>query len=214
MKKTVVIFLLLMAHLYDGKAQDIRLNLYGSYLFDDRFDSYFDASSYYRGRLQGGFQWGGGLEYMAHPDYGVELLYLRMDTKAPTTYFSNGIKSANFDVGINYLMISGNRYIDTDNKKIEPYGGAMFGAGIINVVNPNNGNSATRTKFAWGTKLGTNIWAGKKVGIKIQAQLFSIVQAFGGSFYFGTGGSGAGLETYSSFLQFGLGGGLVYKLGK
>jgi Outer membrane protein beta-barrel domain len=214
MKKLVVVLLIMTGNVFAAKAQDIRLNLYGGYLFDDRFDSYFDASSYYRGKLKGGFQWGGGLEYMAHPDYGIELLYLRLDTKAPTTYFSNGIKSANFDVGINYLMISGNRYIDTDNKKIEPYGGAMFGAGIIAVKNPDNGNSSTRTKFAWGTKLGTNIWAGKKLGIKIQAQLFSIVQAFGGSFYFGTGGSGAGLETYSSFLQFGLGGGLVYKLGK
>jgi hypothetical protein len=31
--------------------------------------------------------------------------------------------------------------------------------------------------------------------------------------YFGTGGAGAGLSSYSSMLQFGLGGGLVFKLG-
>ena len=35
----------------------------------------------------------------------------------------------------------------------------------------------------------------------------------GGGLYFGTGGAGAGVSTYSSYYQFNLGGGLVFKLG-
>ena len=46
----------------------------------------------------------------------------------------------------------------------------------------------------------------------MQASLFSATQAFGGGLYFGTGGIGAGLSSYSSMYQFGLEGGLVFRL--
>ena len=39
-------------------------------------------------------------------------------------------------------------------------------------------------------------------------------QGFGGGAYFGTGGAGFALSSYSSIYQFGLGGGLTFKLGK
>ncbi len=35
-----------------------------------------------------------------------------------------------------------------------------------------------------------------------------------GGFYFGTGGVGAGVSSYSTMYQFGVGGGLVFKLGQ
>jgi hypothetical protein len=57
------------------------------------------------------------------------------------------------------------------------------------------------------------VWAGEKFGIKLQAQLTSVSQGAGGGLYFGTGGAGVGLSTYSSIYQFGLGGGLTFKLG-
>jgi hypothetical protein len=87
------------------------------------------------------------------------------------------------------------------------------GVAISDIDNPENGNSSSATKFAWGLRLGANIWATEKVGVKLQAQLFSAVQSAGGGFYFGTGGSGVGLSTYSTIYQFGLGGGLTFKLG-
>ena len=72
---------------------------------------------------------------------------------------------------------------------------------------------ANTTKFAWGFRLGGNIWASPKIALKIQAQIMSATQAAGGGFYFGTGGAGAGVSTYSSIYQFGLGGGLCFALG-
>jgi hypothetical protein len=53
----------------------------------------------------------------------------------------------------------------------------------------------------------------ENVGLKIYAQLNTVVGGVGGGFYFGTGGSGAGVSTYSSMVQFGLGGGLTVGLG-
>ena len=90
----------------------------------------------------------------------------------------------------------------------------MLGMAIINSDDPKNilaSNSAT--KFAWGARFGTNIWVSERVGIKLQAQFLSVPQGAGGSLYFGTGGACAGVSTYSTVLQFALGGGLTFKLG-
>src|SRR5688572_15808994 len=87
-----------------------RINALAGYVFDDSFDSYYDANSYYDGVVKGGFQWGAGLEYLVGDEYGVELLYMRQDTEAPVSYFQNGVKYTDFDLGINYILLAGNRY--------------------------------------------------------------------------------------------------------
>lgn len=201
------------------KAQEKRINLYGGYVFDDKFDSYYDAYNYYNGKIKGGFQYGGGIEFMIRPDYGVELLYIGQSTTAPTTYYDyysliEGVKTSTFDVNLNYAMLAGSSHVQKEGSKVEGYGGFMLGALFIDAKNPDNGNSNSGTKFAWGLRLGGNIWASDKVGVKIQAQLLSAVQSVGGSLYFGTGGAGAGVSAYSSMLQFSLSSGLVFRLGK
>jgi len=96
---------------------------------------------------------------------------------------------------------------------VEGFGGGMLGAAFINVDNPDNGNSNNATKFAWGLRLGANIWASERVAIKLKADVLSAVQGAGGGLYFGTGGGGVGVSTYSSMYQFGLGGGIAFALG-
>jgi hypothetical protein len=196
-----------------SQGPSIRLNAYANYVFDDNHvDSYYSSTSYYDGEIHGGFQYGGGLEVMLHESYGLELTYLRLDSKAPMEYYLNGgVQYTNFDVATNYVMIGSNKYLKM-NPKVEPYGGGMIGMAIFNIDNPDNGNSGSSTKFAWGIKAGVNIWASEKVGIKLQATLLSAVQAVGGSVYFGTGGAGAGVSGFSTFYQFALGGGLTFKL--
>ncbi len=94
-------------------------------------------------------------------------------------YNSNRKKNTDFDVATNYILIGSNRYFGM-NPKVEPYAGLQLGMGIFNVENPDNGNSGNSTKFVWGAKIGANIWASEKVGIKIQAGLNSAVQSAGG----------------------------------
>jgi hypothetical protein len=211
-----VLLLFCSANALAQKKPEIRLNAYANYVFDDRVDSYFSNTSYYDGTVKGSLKWGAGLEYMFHSAMGVELVYLREDTKAPTTYYDdagigNPVKSREFELGINYIMLGTTRYFPLQ-PAIEPYFGLQLGVGIINVSNPVNGEEGNKTKFAWGIKGGTNIWASPKVGIKLQAGLISLAQGAGGGVYFGTGGVSPGLSTYSSILQFSLGGGLVFRL--
>jgi hypothetical protein len=214
--KKVLFAIALMSVTFLSNAQEKRLNLYGGYVFDDNFESFYDSYNYVNGKIKGGLQYGAGLEFMVKHDYGVELLYIGQSTTAPTHYYSSGYyfeKYSEFDLGLNFAMLAGTRYTESPNGKLEGYGSFMLGALFANVKNPDNGLSETGTKFAWGLRLGGNIWFNDHVGLKIQGQLLSAVQSVGGSLYFGTGGAGAGVSTYSSMLQFTAGGGLVFKFG-
>lgn len=194
-------------------AQNVRFNAYTAYVFDDNVDSYYDDFNYYKGRINGGFQWGGGLEFMVDQTKGVELKYLRRDAIAPMEYYKDGaVRNKQFELAMNYILLGGSNYFKTGGK-VEPYAGAAIGMNILTIKNADVSDN-TVTKFAWGLKLGTNIWATDKVGLKLQADLLSVVQSAGGSFYFGTGGSGAGISAYSTVYQWVLGGGLTFKLGQ
>jgi hypothetical protein len=211
-----ILSILLLCFFIPAISQHTRLNGYALYVFDDKFDSYYSTSDYYNGKFKGGLQWGAGLEYLPSPMNGIELVYLNQQTTAPTSYWAPGQiaeKHTNFDVGFNWLMLAGNRYMRKPGSKVEGFGGGMLGAAFINVENPETHNSNSATKFAWGLRLGANIWASEKMAIKLQGQLMSAVQGAGGGLYFGTGGGGVGVSTYSSMLQFGLGGGLTFALG-
>ena len=218
MKKLCFILLLFCCvKAISQKAPEIRLNIYSGYVFDDKVDSYYSNTSYYEGTVKGNLKWGAGLEYMFHPAMGIELTYLREDTKVPTTYYDNSViidpvKTKEFDMDINYIMAGATRYVSL-KPTFEPYFGFQLGMAIVNVSNPTSGETGGNTKFAWGAKGGANIWASKKVGIKLQADLISVAQAAGGGIYFGTGGVSPGLSTYSSILQFSLGGGIVFRFG-
>jgi hypothetical protein len=116
------------------------------------------------------------------------------------------------NVDLNYIMLAGNRHLVKADGKLETYAGLLAGVGVMNISNDTK--STSLTKFSWGMRAGVNIWFKPQVGLKIQAQLLSAVQAAGGGAYFGTSGGGVGVSTYSTIYQFSLGGGLAFKLGK
>lgn len=217
MKKGFLVGILVVLTLM-ATAQKARLNAYGMYVFPDGFDSYYSTSSYYNGTIEGSFQGGVGLEFMTSERNCIELMWQHQSTHADTRYLDLGSfgpdeKHTNFDLNIDYLMIGSDGHIQKPGSKVEGYGGLFLGCAFVGAKNPDNGNHNTATKFAWGARLGANIWANEKFGIKLQAGLLSIAQGAGGGLYFGTGGVGAGVSTYSSIYQFQLGGGLTFKLG-
>jgi hypothetical protein len=212
--KKIIISLALVAGIASlASAQSIRFNGFAAYVFDDKVDSYYDPSNNYNGTINGGLQWGGSFEFMAGPSKGIELKYLRRDAIAPMNYYYNNTnqKHKDFELALNYILLGGTNYFQTGGK-VEPYAGASLGMCILTIKNAEAGNDDQATKFAWGIKLGTNIWVSDKVGIKLQADLLSVTQSAGGGLYFGTGGGGAGVGLYSTMYQWGLGGGLTFKI--
>lgn len=220
MKKRTLALLVFAIIGTGATAQNIRLNAYSSYVFDNSFTSdYIDGTStYFTGTINGGYQYGLGLEFMPSPDVGAEILYIGQQTTAPIRLynysFNNSSQTTDIDMSINYMMLGGRRYMRKPNSKVEGYGGLMLGVVWSNSESKEYEISATTTKFAWGARLGLNIWASEKIGVNLQAQLLSAPQAMGGGLYFGTGGSGATVTTYSTLYQFSLGGGLTFALGK
>ena len=214
MKKQLMAFIIsCMSFSFLEAQQEFRLNAFAGYVFDDHVESYYSNTSYYDGKIKGGFRWGGGLEYMMNPNYGLNLMYLTQSTTVPLTYYDQtppqGVKSRELDLNAHWIMLGGARYMKKD--KFEPYGGFELGMVITDVESKTDNESASNTNFAWGMKIGSNIWLNEKIGIKLQADLRSAVQAAGGGIYFGTGGVGAGVSGYSTIYQFGLGGGLTFR---
>ncbi|MFC3880819.1 porin family protein [Algoriphagus namhaensis] len=215
MKKILLsLVLLLAAQVTFG--QEIRLNTYAGYVFKDRVDSYFSNSSYYDGTIQDGFRWGAGLEFHIPQRGAIELQYLRQNTNAPTTYRDGGILNGeiqftDFDLAINWIFVNGTKYFPV-NEVVEPFAGGGIGMAIFGLDNPDNGRSSSATKLAWNFRGGSNFWLADNVALRVQASLMSAVQSVGGGFYFGTGGAGAGLSSYSSMYQFAFEGGLVFRI--
>ncbi len=79
MKFISTVFLLFAFNMVNAQSQGtISFDLYGGYTFPDRvkLDNYYTD-------IQGGFEWGAGLEYFMQRNHSIELKYLRMDTKTP-----------------------------------------------------------------------------------------------------------------------------------
>jgi hypothetical protein len=107
------------------------------------------------------------------------------------------------DVNIHYILLGGTRYFPISDV-VSGFGSLDAGLAVLAPGNDIDENNTT--KFAWGLRAGLRMAPSEKVSLRIHAQLLSPVQAAGGGFYFGTGGSGVGVSTYSSIYQFNLGG--------
>jgi hypothetical protein len=202
MKKGILLSVFVLVAAATAWAQpSITLLTFESYTFADQFDT-----EYGTGKIQDGFQWGGGLEFGLTDNAAVELIYQNIKTDVSYQGFDNRY---NGKVGINYIMLGGTRYAPL-NDKISGFGTVDMGAAWSN---PDASlDSESVTKFAIGGRLGLRIQASEKVSLRLHAQLFSPVQWAGGGFYFGTGGSGAGVSTGSTIWQFNLGGSLNFRL--
>ena len=61
---------------------------------------------------------------------------------------------------------------------------------------------------------GAKIYFSKRVGLRLQAQALAPIQGSGFYMFAGSGGSGGGVSVYSTLVQFGFTGGLIFRLGK
>jgi hypothetical protein len=211
MKKHLALALLLLCTA-TSFAQQIKLNGYASYVFDDNIHSYYNDTHYFDGTIKGGLLWGAGLEVGVGYNQALELSYLRQSTTAPFSYYDQRQQNVDFGFDSNFILLGGTQYFGKPSGQFNGFIGWMAGVDIINVSNPNDNYSGSATKFAWGFKGGGDYWLSDAVAIKIQVQFLSVTQAVGGAYYYGPPGYyTTGVTTVSSMLQFGIGGGLVYK---
>jgi hypothetical protein len=202
--RTYLSALVLASMVSSVSAQNVRLNFFSGYTYQDRFPiggTYY-GYTYSEGRIADGQHYGGSIEFEVRSNHSVELLYQQQNAEG---YLGTGLTEFGpYDVRIHYMMIGGLSTIPFSDA-VGGYGGLNIGAGWMTGDNE-------ATKFAWGLKGGLQFNLSDVVGIRAGAQLLSPVQSFGGGFYFGTGGAGAGVSTYSSIYQFAWTGGLTFTL--
>jgi hypothetical protein len=192
----------------DATAQNVRLNLFSGYTFQDKFPiggTYYYGGytyTYSEGVLEEGAHFGGSIEFDVRRNKAVELLYQNQPTTAYYKGSSSLLENIKYDVSVNYIMLGGVNYAPF-SQKVKGYGGLNLGCAFMT-------GDAEATKFAWGGKLGLAIDMSPTVGLKLGAQVLSPVQWTGGGVYFGTGGASAGVTVGSSIYQFGFTGGLVF----
>lgn len=216
MKK--IFFLVLISLLASSAfSQRLRINGYGGYMFDDGFESSYDLNTFLVGNINGGDQWGVGVEYMMRPGYCFEVQYLHQTTEVPYTYqlgMSNPVKSETPTLTIDCILFGSDGHFQGSSGKVEGYGGLFIGTAHLRSSNSSTSASWVADKFALSARLGCNVWFLEKVGLKLQAQFLSIIRGTGTDLYTGTNANNYGLDHYSGIYQFGLGGGLTIKLGK
>ena len=213
MKKVLFSALVMTIAIVTFGQKGARINFYSAYVFDDGFDVVNDVNTFYNGTVKGGYQWGAGVEYLFTPQSSAEILYLHRSTTVPANFkfgSNTQTRSETFDLKHDFILLSGDGHFAKG--KAEGYAGLMAGVLISNLEAPSLGQSSSNTNFAWGGRIGTNIWVSSRLGIKLQALILSASRATGGDYYWSWYGP-IYLSTYSTLWQFSLGGGLTFKVG-
>ncbi len=202
--KTLLTILAFLAITLTASAQQGSLTLltFESYTFADKYQTYYGY-----GKVDGGFSWGGGLEFGVDSRSAVELIYQNYKGDA---YYDDAFYKRLYGTGtFNYIMLGGTSYAPV-NEKVSGFG--SFDLGMC-IIHPSSDlYSSDVTKFAMGGRLGVRIAPSDRISIRLHAQLMSPIQWFGGGYYFGSGGGGASVSAGGSIYQFNLGGSVNIRL--
>jgi hypothetical protein len=150
---------------------------------------------------------------------GIVGMQLANNMEIESSYsFQSGTSTANStairnDVSVksnvHYIMIGANRLFPTSSQ-LTVFTGAKVGAGILGF--PSN-EFDTISRLAVGLNGGMKYLASDKMGIRIQANLMMPINNVGGNLWWTPGsGTSVGVSGWSSVVQFGFTGGLIFRL--
>ena len=203
MKKLLFSLFLLLAVPVMIKAQTVEITPFGGYVFPSRW--YASGGDLY---FQGNGQYGGMISVGISRVVDVDLIYNRSDTKVQVSLI--GYPYQEIPLSINYFQIGG-----TKNFRINKIASPFFGLNLGGVLAaPKTGNYYGQWFFSVGMIGGAKIYFSKRVGLRLQAQMYMPIQSAGYMFYVGPGGVSSGMTLNSTLIQFGFTGGLIFRLGR
>lgn len=179
------------------------------YTFADRQDFY---NTY--GRISGGLNVGGAINFNINRDFGIQLLYNHQATNSGLyAYGYDGGGNLTFaNLHLDYIMAGPVASFNVPNSTVRPFIGVLLGAAIM-TPEANSGYSQT-TNFAAGFQLGTNIYFTPRVGLQLKAQVLSPVNTIGNTFFNYTSSAGPDPNFDASIYQFSLSAGLIIGIGR
>lgn len=204
MKKILLAILVFSLFTLEGVfAQGLEITPFTGYNFNHSFPIVGG-----RATLGGGQAFGGFLGYQFNDFNEVEFLYSfqRGTSTARSSQLPN-VVSATTD--IHFVMIGLNRLFPISSQAAL-FSGLKMGAGTV--ASPNN-EFGNISRFTVGVNGGVKYFVSDNVGIRLQAQLMLPISNVGAGFWWSPGGgSGVSLNSWSSIIQFGLGGGLILRI--
>ncbi|MCX6247400.1 MAG: hypothetical protein NTW10_06680 [Bacteroidetes bacterium] len=209
MKKLLTFFAVLICIPFILKSQSVEVTPFGGYVFPGTLNA--DGGDV---RFLGNAQYGGMISIGVSRVMDVDLIYNRIDTKADVNIYSWN-NSYNYDqvpLSINYMMIGFTKNFRV-NPTVSPFIGFNLGATLFYPKEDAGKQYQEAWFFAMGMNGGAKVYFSKRVGLRLQAQLLLPVQGAGFYMFAGTGGSGGGVSVYSTLVQFGFTGGLIFRLG-
>jgi hypothetical protein len=205
MKKRILILAVVTCLPFLMNAQKVEVTPFGGYVFGGTMNT--DNGTV---RFLDNAQYGGIISIAVSRSMDIDLIYNRSDTKAVLNYYSpyNNYYSQEVPLSINYMHIG-----FTKNFRVNPHVSPFLGFNLGTCLFYPKQDYADAWFFSVGLNAGAKVYFGKRIGIRIQAQGMMPIQASGYTFFAGSGGSGGGVSMYSTLLQFGFNGGLIFRLG-
>ena len=202
-KTFTLAILLLLAFTLTTIAQSVELTPIAGYTFRSTVQITNGEA-----RVNDGFTYGGALTIAPSPYNAIEISYYGYQTTATAQSSYSGFEFVSKDVSVNYILIGGQRLFPV-NDKVTPFTGFNVGAGWLG---SKDDSFSTITKFSMGFDAGVKIMVSEKVGLRLQTNFIFPITSAGGSFFWGSGGSGVGLTGYVPIWSFGFNGGLIFKI--
>jgi len=204
MRKSILIMAALIWLPFIMNAQKVELTPFGGYVFPGTMNGGYGDIRFY-----GNAQYGGMMSIAISRVMDVDLIYNRSDTKAQLRYFDQMIGYQEVPLSINYMHLG-----FTKNFRISPNVSPFIGYNLGVCVFAPTEKYVDQWFFSMGLNGGAKIYFSKRVGLRLQLQAMCPIQGSGFSFFVGSGGSGGGVSVYSTLVQFGATGGLIFRLGK
>lgn len=202
MKKLILSFILLMVALGLRAQGDIEISGFGGYTFKNSFGIYGGSASIGAGPTYGGsFAFGVGM------DTDVELYYSGQKStfRAVSTIEDLDVRA---DGTVHYWMVGGVQNFQGMDPSLYFFGAFRVGGVTF------SGPQENVTEFAASLGGGIKYFISDQVGIKISGNMLFPVMNVGAGLWFGPGGGGVGLSTWSPILQFNFNGGVFIRIMK
>lgn len=177
-------------------AQTVEFTPFAGYVFGSSWNA--EGGSVY---IAGNAQYGGQVSVGISRVVDIDLIYNRSDTYAELSGYSLIYEST--PISVNYFQLGFTKNFRI-NPIVSPYLGMNLGAVEFY---PKDGQYNDAWFFSAGIKGGAKIYFSKRVGLKLQAQMYLPIQGAGFTMYFGGGGPSTGVSVYSTMVQFGFTGG-------
>lgn len=161
--------------------------------------------------VEDGFTYGVTLSKAIRPGTWVEFNWNGMHTMARYRDYFEFTNDENFDMNIDYFLISSTQYWRSGSDNILPFGTIGVGASVHTIENSVNFYDGSEWFFSMQFGLGAKIHLNKRIGIRLQGRMLMPVTWGGVNLWCGTGGCGTGVYTTSSILQGDLSGGLIFR---